>query len=202
MPIIVGGEHSTTIPGAAALANAVDGPLGLVMFDTHMDTAQDMGGELLTHCAPITRSLENDKYAAKNTAIIGMHGPANPKEEREYVEKTGVRMYTVEEIIDRGIKAVTQEAMEIAWKGTKGVYLTIDIDCLDAAYAPGTCAPEPGGLTSRELLQAMKIAGEYGFTALDVAEIAPQYDIGGITARVACRVILDLLASNIKASLK
>jgi len=197
MPIIVGGEHSTTIPGAAALARAKGGPLGLVMFDTHLDTAMDMGGEKLTHCAPITRTLELNEYSPKNTVIIGMHGPANPREERIWVEEHGVRMFTMEEVMDRGIKKVTREAMEIAWDGTIGVYLTVDLDCLDAAYVPGTCAPEPGGLTSRELIQALKIVGEMGYTAFDIAEVAPQYDLGGITARMGCRIILDLLAARV-----
>lgn len=201
MPIIVGGEHSTTIPGAASFARSKKGPLGLVMFDTHIDTAMDMGGEKLTHCAPITRSLDLEQYSAKNTVIIGMHGPANPVEERRWVEEHGVRMYTMEEIMDRGIKRVTREAMEIAWDGTDGVYLTIDLDCLDASFVPGTCAPEPGGLTSRELLHALKIVGEFGFSAFDIAEVAPQYDIGGITARMGCRIILDLLAARIKATM-
>jgi agmatinase len=200
MPIIVGGEHSTTIPGAASFARAAEGPLGLVMFDTHVDTAMDMGGETLTHCAPITRTLENEKFSFKNTVIIGMHGPANPREERQWVEEHGVRMYTIDEVVDRGIKEVTREAMEIAWDGTKGVYLTVDLDCLDASYVPGTCAPEPGGLTARELLQALKIVGQFGYSAFDIAEVAPQYDLGGITARMGCRVILDLLASHIQAT--
>jgi agmatinase len=198
MPIIIGGEHSTTIPGAASFARSKKGPLGLVMFDTHLDTAPDMGGEKLTHCAPITRTLELSQFSSKNTVILGMHGPANPVEERRWLEKNGVRMYTIEEIMDRGIREVTREAMEIAWDGTEGVYLTVDLDCLDACFVPGTCAPEPGGLTSRELLSSLKIVGEYGFSAFDIAEVAPQYDLGGITARMGCRIILDLLASRIK----
>jgi len=198
MPIIIGGEHSTTIPGAASLGRALGGPLGLVMFDTHIDCAMEIGGEKLTHCAPITRTLEREQFSSKNTIIIGMHGPANPRGERLWVEEHGVRMYTIDEVVDRGIKEVTREAMEIAWDGTKGVYLTVDLDCLDAAYVPGTCAPEPGGLTARELLQAMKIVGEVGFSAFDIAEIAPQYDLAGITARMGCRIILDLLAVRIR----
>jgi agmatinase len=201
MPIIVGGEHSTTIPGTASFARSQKGPLGLVLFDTHMDTALDMGGEKLTHCAPVTRALDLEQYSPKNTVLIGMHGPANPVEERRWIEEHGVRMYSMEEIMDRGIKSVTQEAMKIAWDGTEGVYVTIDMDCLDASFVPGTCAPEPGGLTSRELLQALKIVGEFGFSAFDIAEVAPQYDIGGITARMGCRIILDLLAARIKASM-
>jgi len=201
MPIIIGGEHSNTIPGTAALAKAKGGPLGFVLFDTHIDTAMHMGGEVLTHCAPVTRTVELEQFSLKNAVLVGMHGPANPKEERDWVRENGVRMFTMAEVMKRGIEAVTREAMEIAWDGAKGVYVSVDLDCLDAAYVPGTCAPEPGGLTGRELLQAMAIVGEFGYSAFDVAEVAPMYDPGGITARMACRVILDLLAARIRAGL-
>ncbi len=84
--------------------------------------------------------------------------------------------------------------MEIAWRGTTGVYVSVDIDVLDAAYNPGG-APEPGGLTSRELFAALRVVGARGYSAFDVVEVAPQYDPAGITAITACRVILDLLAA-------
>lgn len=196
MPIIIGGEHSVTIPGTAAIAKALGGPLGFVLFDTHMDTAMDIGGERLTHCAPVSRTIELEQFSSTNTALIGMHGPANPREELAWVCEQGVRMYTMKEILERGIEEVVREAMAIAWKDTIGVYVSIDIDCAEGSYAPGTCAPEPGGLTARELLQAMAIVGAVGYSAFDVVEIAPQYDPGGITARLACRVILDLLAAR------
>lgn len=106
------------------------------------------------------------------------------------------------DIEERGIGAVTREAMEIAWADTAGVYLTVDIDCLDGAFAPGTCSPEPGGMTARELVGALRIVGEHGFSAFDVAEVAPQYDLGGITARTAARVVLDLLAGRLAATLR
>jgi agmatinase len=202
MPIVVGGDHSITIPAAAALANANSGPLGFVLFDAHMDTSHDMGGELLTNCAPVTRSVEREQFSINNTVLIGIHGPVNPLSERKWVKENGVRMYTMDEIMDRGIREVTTEAMEIAWDGAKGVYVSVDIDCLDTAFVPGTSTPEPGGLTARELLQAMRIVGEAGYSAFDVVEISPQYDLSGITARTACRVIIDLLASRAKAQLE
>jgi agmatinase len=196
MPIIIGGDHSVTIPGTAALGRALEGPLGFVLFDTHMDTAMDLGGEKLSHCAPVTRTVELEQFSLSNTVLIGMNGPANPREERTWIQEQGVRMYTLKEVVGRGIQEVMREAMNIAWKDANGVYVSVDIDCLDGAYVPGTCAPEPGALTARELLQAMEIVGEVGYIAFDVVEVAPQYDPGGITARMACRVILDLLAAR------
>jgi len=200
MPIILGGEHSVTIAGAAALADHADGPLGLVVFDAHLDTALEIGGETLSYCTPVSRTLELEQFSSQNAALIGIHGPANPREEREWVEKQSVRVYSMNEVEERGIRDVTCEAMETAWRGTKGVYVSFDIDCLDAAYAPGTSGSEPGGLTTRELLQAIRTVGSAGYSAFDVVEVAPQYDPAGITATTACRVILDMLASRVASS--
>jgi arginase family enzyme len=268
MPIVLGGEHSVTIPATAALAEHFgsdldsdpvtdsggvaaaerggdpggrpggrpggdpDGPLALVVFDTHLDTAVDVAGETLTYCAPVSRTLELAQFSAKRSSLIGIHGPANPREELDWAREHGLRIYSMEEIEDRGIATVTEEAMRRAWGGgteeapaggtgeatpgadtaargagtppgaaprSRGVYVSIDIDVLDASAAPGTSGAEPGGLTTRELLRAARIVGAAGFSACDVVEVAPQYDPAGITAAAACRVILDLLASHAAA---
>jgi agmatinase len=195
MPIVLGGEHSVTIAGTAALAAHLDAPLGLVVFDTHLDTAEDVAGERLTYCSPVSRTLELPQFPAENACLIGIHGPANPRDERRWAEERGVRVYGIDEIEERGIAAVTEEAMAAAWNGTCGVYVSYDIDCLDAAFAPGTSGAEPGGLTTRELLAAVRVVAAAGYSAFDVVEVAPQYDPAGITATAACRVILDMLAA-------
>lgn len=202
MPIVLGGEHSIPIPAARAMAKAMDGPLGFVLVDSHMDTATDLGGEELTHCAPVTRALDEEQFSAANTVLVGIHSPTNPREEREWVRNHGVHMFTSDDIRREGITEITKEAMRLAWNGANGVYVTFDLDVLDAAYCPGTCSPEPGGLTSRELLDAVRIIGEAGYTAFDVCEIAPQYDPGTITALMASRLILDMLASYQAARLQ
>jgi agmatinase len=194
VPILLGGEHTVTIAGTRALAAQGPGPLGLVVFDTHLDTATDIGGEELTYCAPVSRTLDLEAFSAANAVLVGVHGPANPREEREWAQRHGVTVFSVADIERRGIVAVTEEAMAIAGRDTSGVYVSVDIDVLDAAYNPGG-APEPGGLTSRELFAALRVVGAAGYSAFDVVEIAPQYDPAGITAITACRVILDLLAA-------
>jgi agmatinase len=183
MPIVLGGEHTVTIAATR-------------VFDTHLDTATEIGGEELTYCAPVSRTLDLDAFAPGNVAIVGVHGPANPREERRWADEHGVRVFSTAEIERRGIVEVTQEAMALAWKETGGVYVSIDIDCLDAAYSPGG-APEPGGLTSRELFAALREVAGAGYSAFDVVEVAPQYDLAGITATTACRVVLDLLAAGV-----
>lgn len=201
MPIVLGGEHSVTIPATWALADAVSrGHLGLVNLDSHFDTSVDVLGERLTHCSPITRALDTGRYRARNTVIVGVHGCGNPRAEWDYARERGITVFTVRDIEERGVEAVMRETMEIAWNDAAGVYVTVDIDCLDGAFAPGTCSPEPGGMTARELVAALRVVGRHGFSAFDVAEVAPQYDPGGITARTAARVVLDLLAARVAAA--
>src|SRR5690606_17972043 len=156
--------------------------------------AEDIGGETLTYCAPVSRTLELEQFPVENASLVGIHGPANPREERVWAEERGLRVHDMAEIERRGILEVTAEAMERAWKGTKGVYVSIDIDVLDAAFAPGTSGAEPGGLTTRELLAAVGVVAAAGYAAFDVVEVAPQYDPAGIPATAACRVVLDMLA--------
>jgi agmatinase len=200
VPIVLGGEHSVTIAATAALAESREGPFGLVVFDTHLDTAEHIGGESLTYCAPVSRTLELEQFPLENASLIGIHGPANPREERAWAEERGLRVHDGAEIERRGIREVTAEAMGRAWHGTKGVYVSIDIDVLDAAFAPGTSGAEPGGLTTRELLAAVGVVAAAGYTAFDVVEVAPQYDPAGITATAACRVVLDMLAGAAAAA--
>jgi agmatinase len=199
MPIIFGGEHSVTIAGTAALAQQRRRPLGLVVFDTHLDTAAAVDGETLSYCASVSRTLEMSEFSSNNTCLIGIHGPTNPPDQVAWAEEQGVRVYSMDEVEKRGICTVTHEAMQVAWRNADGVYVSVDIDCLDAAYAPGTSGPEPGGLTTRELLAAMREVALSGFSAFDVVEVAPQYDPAGITAAVACRLVLDVLAARARS---
>lgn len=148
--------------GTKALSDYSSDQLGLILLDTHIDTATEVDGEKLNHCCPIPRTLEFKNYSPKTTAIVGCSGALNPKGERKYVEEHGITLYTLQDVIDRGINVVAKEAAEVAHEGTQMVYLTVDIDVLDAAYAPGTGVPTPGGMTSRELLQAIKIIASKG----------------------------------------
>jgi len=192
IPIVLGGEHSITFPAVKALAK--NARVGLISLDTHLDCADEsIGGEKLSHATPIARIAELKNVNPTNIVIVGAHGALNPLEEKEYAQQHGITVFTVTDILEKGIGNVIDQPIEIVQKDTDMVYLTVDIDVLDAAYAPGTCSPEPGGLTSRELLQIIRIIGSIKINAFDVVEVAPQYDLGGITARIASRVILDML---------
>ncbi len=195
LPVLCGGEHSTTIAGSLAVdRHAPKGRYGLILLDTHLDTAAEVGGESVNHCCPITRAMELDAFDPSRCVIIGPHGALNPKAEYEYVREQGITVHHVSDVERKGAASIAQDAVARASEGTDGVYVSFDIDVLDVSVAPGTCVPTMGGLTSREALTMMKIIGRADLIALDVAEIAPAYDHGQ-SAMAACQVISDTLAA-------
>jgi agmatinase len=195
-PILLGGDHSTTIPGARALAATMSSRMGFVMFDTHLDTAPEIDGEELSHCTPVHRVLDLPNVDGGNVAIIGVHGAANPKLEVDVARKHGVSVFSIRDIEERGIDEVARRALAIASEGTECMYLSVDIDVLDGAYAWGTCGPEIGGLTGRELVRALRIVAAGPVAAADCVEVAPYLDPSGHTARVGARVVVDIMAAR------
>jgi len=128
---------------------------------------------------------------------VGLRGYWPPPDVIDWMRAQGMRWHLMSEIEARGFDAVLDEAIEQALDGPEAIYLSVDVDVLDPAYAPGTGTPEPGGLTSRELLGAVRrIVGQVRLVGLDVVEVAPAYDgPGAITAEVAHRVILEALSA-------
>lgn len=197
MPVTVGGDHSITIACVRAFAKAYKKP-GLVLVDTHFDTALDVGGETLSHCCPITRAVDAG-FDPKRIVIVGTGGWMNPKSELAYIKKQGITLFTIEDVWSEGAKAIARKASAIASKGADGVYVTYDIDAIDAAYAPGTGVPTPGGMSSREALTMAYELGRMGIAGFDLVEVSPSWDHDGITSRLAVRLILEALAGNANA---
>jgi agmatinase len=195
-PVLLGGDHGTTIPGARAAARHVDGPMGFVMFDTHLDTAPEIDGEPLSHCCPAHRVLDLPNVDGRNMAIVGAHGAANPKLEKDVADEHGISVFTVRDIDRDGIDQVARRALEVASDGTAGVYLSVDIDVLDGGFAWGTCGPEIGGMTGRELVRGLEIVASGPIVAFDCVEVAPYLDPSGNTARIGARAAIDMLAAR------
>jgi agmatinase len=194
VPATLGGDHSITIPAVRAVRKHVDNP-GLILIDTHLDTAQDVGGEELNHCCPITRAVDAG-FDPKHVALLAISGWMNPRTEIAYCREHGITVVWLEDIWERGVEAAIDTALEVAAVGTDGVYLSVDVDSLDAAYAPGTCVPTPGGLTSRELLELVRGISRKGLVGVDVVETAPSLEATSATAAIAGRVIMDALAAH------
>ena len=160
MPVLCGGEHITTIGGSMAVdRHAPEGTYGLILVDTHLDTAPDVGGERINHCCPITRAMELEAFDPAKCVIIGPHGAMNPKSEYAYVREAGVTVYHVSDVDRRGARAIAEEAVQIASDGTDGVYFSFDVDSLDSSVCTGTCVPTMGGLTAREALTMVSVIG-------------------------------------------
>lgn len=194
MPITLGGDHSITIACVRAFRKRYANP-GLILVDSHFDTAEDVGGEPLSHCCPITRAVDAGFDPAK-IVIIGTNGWMNPRNELDYIRRKGITLMPIEDIIEKGPVAVAREAAAIAGNGTDSVYLTFDIDAIDGAYAPGTGVPAPGGMTSREAIALVAELAKVGIGGMDLVEVSPPYDHDGITSRLAVQLILEALAGN------
>jgi agmatinase len=198
IPIVLGGDHSITLPSATAVADAVGrGKVGIVHFDAHADTGEDNFGVLLGHGTPMRRLIESGAVPGRNFVQVGLRGYWPPPEIIAWMKGQGMRWHLMAEIERRGFPAVLEQAVAEALDGPEAIYLSVDVDVLDPAFAPGTGTPEPGGLTSRELLTAVRtIVLRTTIVGVDVVEVAPVYDgPGAITAEVAHRVVLETLSA-------
>ncbi len=192
LPVTLGGEHSVTIPAVRATKAVVENP-ALILVDTHLDTAPDVGGELLSHCCPITRAVDAGFDPAK-IALVGISGWMNPRTELEYCREHGITVIWLEQIWERGTAWAVERAREVTRVDTDGVYLSFDIDSLDGSHAPGTCCPTPGGLTSREAIEIVRGVSIGGLLGVDVVEVAPSLDASPLTALMGGRIALEAMA--------
>lgn len=192
-PILVGGDHSIPIPAMDAVSARVSGKVGYLHFDAHLDSQPDVAGELFTNWSGVSRAVERDNVDARNVALVGIRGALNPPEQYRFVREHGITTFTMREITRRGIEAVVTDALDRVTDGTDAFYITWDTDVIDAAAMPGTDGPEPGGITSAEALRAIELVGARQPIAMDIVELTPAYDPAGISARLGCYLIFNVL---------
>ena len=194
IPVVIGGDHSITLPILRALAahHGADG-FSVIHFDTHADTGVPED-PIPNHGEPFSRAVDEGVLLGGNIVQIGLRGCWPFPEDFDRMRGQGFRWHTMGEIDDRGLRAVLDDAIAHARERAPRTYLTVDVDSMDPAYAPGTGTPEPGGLTSRELLGAVRrIACELDLCGVDLVEVSPPYDVAGITALAGQRVIQEAL---------
>ena len=196
VPVVLGGDHSIAYPDISAVAaHYGHEELAVVQFDTHADTATENWGVKAAHGTPFRHLVDEGLVAGHRLVQVGLRGYWPRKEEFDWARASGVRWHRMEEIVDRGIDAVVDDVLEEI-SGAKEVWLSVDIDVLDPAFAPGTGTPEPGGMTTRELLRAVRrIVAARGMAGMDVVEVSPPYDHAAITAMAANRVVLEVLSA-------
>ena len=170
----------------------------MVHFDAHADTAPDMMGVLASHGTPMRRLIESGAVKGKNFVQIGLRGYWPDPPVLAWMEEQGMRTHFMAEIENRGFDVVLEDAVNEAMENVDYLFLSVDVDVADPAYAPGTGSPEPGGLTSRELLRAVRrLSAEVGIVGMDVVEVAPVMDSGNsITALLASRCVLEALTGT------
>ena len=196
IPVVLGGDHSIAYPdiGAAAALHG-DGNLGIVQFDTHADTGTENWGVKYAHGTPFRHLIDEGHIRGDRLIQIGLRGYWPWREEFDWARKVGVRWHRMEEVTERGIDFVIDATLDELGDAA-AIWLSVDVDALDPAYAPGTGTPEPGGLTTRELLRAVRrLVLERGLAGMEVVEVSPPYDVGGITAAVGHRVVVEALSA-------
>jgi len=202
MVILCGGDHSVPIPAARALSHylaAKGGQMGYFHTDCHLDAGPDWEGNTITNCSGPPRALELGNCSAANMAHMGSRNGLNPKDWVDFYTDNDIRVMAMREVVERGIETCAHEVFQRLWNGVDGVYWSWDTDSLDASGAPGTTAPEPFGLKSREALELARIGGSYGATVLEISELCPTWDANGITAKLACCMVYEFLAANARA---
>jgi agmatinase len=192
IPIVLGGDHSIAEPDIRACA-AAHGPVGLVHFDTHTDTGTQVFGVEVSHGTPMYRLVEAGSIDPKRYVQIGLRGYWPGPPEFEWQAKRGIRSFFAHDVRRLGIEDVIGQTLGIVGDGP--AFLSIDVDVLDPAYAPGTGTPEPGGLTSAELLWAARTAAAgLHVIGADVVEVIPTaVGSADITALVAERIVREVM---------
>lgn len=192
LPVVLGGDHSITEPSLRACA-AVHGPVGAVHFDTHTDTGEEVFGVERSHGTFIRRLIDAGQLDAGRYAQIGLRGYWPGDREFGWQAERGVTSLFMHDVRDLGIREVVARA--VASVGEGPVYLTVDVDVLDPAFVPGTGTPEPGGMTTADLLLAVRtVATELDLIGADVVEVIPTA-VGSLdyAALVADRVVREAL---------
>jgi len=192
IPVILGGDHSITESDVRACAEA-HGPLGLAHFDTHTDTGAEVFGAELSHGTIMRRLVEEGSVDPRRYVQIGLRGYWPGEEEFAWQREHGITSLFMHEVRELGIRDVVGRAIEAA--GTGPVFLTVDIDVLDPAFAPGTGTPEPGGMSTAELLWAVReVATRLEVVGADMVEVIPT-GVGSadITALAADRIVREIL---------
>ena len=196
IPLVIGGDHSLAYPDVKGLMNSIEGNVGVIMFDGHLDVRTDHHG-MISSGTPFRRLMnepERNPLKPTNLVEVGINGWLNSKYYRDYCDEQGITIIPARDVHRRGIDEVIEEAIEIASKDCDAIWISVDIDGLDLAYAPGTCAPNPGGLTSFQMLEAIyRIAQEEKCMGMDLLEVSEPWDVQNLTSMMGAALCMNFL---------
>ncbi len=190
--VTLGGEHSISLPLLRAHA-AKHGPLAVVHFDAHPDTwDEEYPGYRFSHGTPFRRAIEEGLIDTSAYFQIGIRGPTAGPQDYNDAKRLGARMVTIEEAFSRGVTSILDEVHRVL--GRKPTYVTLDIDAVDPAFAPGTGTPEVGGFSSHQMLQLVRGLSGLNLVGFDLVEVSPAFDPAQITSILAANLVFEFLS--------
>ena len=190
--LTLGGDHTIALPLLRAV-HAAHGPVAVVHFDAHLDTWDTYFGAPYTHGTPFRRAFEEGLLDPEGCLHVGIRGPLYDADDLVADTAVGFQLVPATELEHLGSLGVIERIA--ARVGDRPVYVSVDIDVLDPAFAPGTGTPEAGGLTSRELLAVLRSFAHLNLVGADIVEVAPAYDHAQITGIAAAHVGYELLSA-------
>jgi formiminoglutamase len=192
-PVVLGGDHSITAPSVEAFREHTGGAVGLVQLDAHMDLRNLTDGGP-TNGTPIRQLIESGTIEGRHVAQVGLHAFANARPYRDFAREAGITQITARQVAHSPMESLINEALGAAATGTDAIYVTVDMDVLDQAFAPGVPALVPGGMTTWQLFEALLMLGQHPkVCALDIVEVDPSQDPRRATVRVAAHAMLTFL---------
>jgi formiminoglutamase len=193
LTVVMGGDHSISAPSVEAVAAHLGGTLGLVQLDAHMDLRNlEDGGP--SNGTPIRQLLDAGTLDGRNIVQVGLHAFANARAYRDFAKSAGITQITAREVAHTPPAEIALQALSVAAERADALYVTLDMDVLDQAFAPGVPALVPGGMTSWQLFEMMLVLGGHPkVKALDIVEVDPSQDPRRATVRLAVHAMLTFL---------
>lgn len=189
--VLLGGDHTIAYPSLKSL-HRHHGPLSVIHFDAHLDTWGPYFGADVHHGTPFRKAYEDGLLDPEGCLHIGTRGSVYGPDDQTDDDSCGFQRIRASEFIATGIEGIAEQVRTRV--GDRPVYVSIDIDVLDPAFAPGTGTPEPGGITSRELFHLLRGLSDRNVVGADIVEVAPAYDHADITSLAAAHLAYELLS--------
>ena len=189
--ISIGGDHTIAFPLLRSINKKFNGPIALVHFDAHLDTWDTYFGAPYTHGTPFRRAREENLFLDNASMHVGIRGPLYSRDDLKNDEDLGFKIVHCDEFQSQGIDKIIKRIRDRV--GSNPLYLSIDIDVLDPAFAPGTGTPEIAGITSREILNVLRGLSGLNLISADVVEVSPVYDHAEITSLAAATIIYEII---------
>ncbi len=200
-PVMMGGDHAIGYPcvrGIAPYVGGGNGRVGIIHIDRHLDTLEKDMDERM-HTCPWFHATNIPNAPASNLVQVGIGGWQVSRDWVKGAREKGTYVLTMDDVERLGIEKAAEIALEIAWKDADAVYLSFDIDSIEAGSVPGTGWPQPGGFQPREALKLLKLIAREGLCAMECVEVAPCYDVADVTSVMAVHAVMEVLGSLVDA---